>query len=88
MWSDAKSLFSRARSIGTGIISQIAETLDGEIEEEQNNFNQSSVDMYTDLDAYKRMLSEAQMQHVELSKQSRTLLAEKEAELSIFKQKF
>jgi len=85
MWSDARSLFSRARSIGSGIITHIAETLDGDPEEETNNFDGHSDG--SELVSYKRMLIEAQMQHVELSKQSRILLAEKDAELIIYRQK-
>jgi hypothetical protein len=40
------------------------------------------------LETYKRLLDEAQIHHVELSKETRLLLAEKEAELRYFKQKY
>lgn len=39
-----------------------------------------------ELDEYKKLLDEAQMQHFELSKQSRLLIAEKDAEIAYLKQ--
>jgi hypothetical protein len=47
------------------------------LEKETDNVH----DLQRDLDMYKKLLDDAQMQHFELSKQSRMLVAEKEAEL-------
>lgn len=47
--------------------------------------NDNIDNLQRDLDMYKKLLDDAQMQHFELSKQSRMLVAEKEAELIYWK---
>lgn len=51
------------------------------LETDNDNFD----NLQRDLDMYKKLLDDAQMQHFELSKQSRMLVAEKEAELIYWK---
>lgn len=83
MWSDARNLWKSARSLGTGIITQITETLDSE---EFNGHDEASPSQIrSELETYKQLLNEAQMQHVEISKQSRLLLAEKDSQLALYK---
>jgi IgA-specific serine endopeptidase len=89
MFGDARSLWSTATNAFATInenISTALEKIDAEIDAQDRPQPVNDVDyMKTDLDAYKELLDDAQMQHFELSKQSRILLAEKEAEIQMLK---
>jgi hypothetical protein len=87
MLSDAKSFFWSATNVIATVnntISNALEQLDSEMEQNEND---SKVQQESDLEIYKRMLEDAQMQQFELSKQSRMLLSEKEAEVAFWKGK-
>ena len=76
MFNDALSIWNSAKArVGATITSISASALEGVEGEDQ-------VEMDEELQAYMRLLEEAQMQHVELSKQMRLLLAEKDAEIT------
>jgi hypothetical protein len=90
---DARNLWYQASSL----IAQTLEHLDVEADKlletkENNNSNQPAQydgqtleQVQAELDQYKKMLDDAQMQHVELSKQSRLLMAEKDVELQMLR---
>jgi hypothetical protein len=89
MFSDARKIWFSASSV----IAQALENLDEELnkppaaettQEEDENSLQKALN---DLNTYKKLLDDAQMQHFELSKQSRILLAEKDAEIQFLKTK-
>lgn len=77
MLNDARSLWTSASSVVQNIASALTED-PNEKEEYYNEIQQ-------ELDIYKRMLEEAQMSLVEMSKASRLAIAEKEAELAVYK---
>lgn len=84
MFTDARSIWN---TVGAGIhnlnqnISSALESLD-QLEERDSEASTSE-----DIELYKNLLEEAQLQHVELSKQFRLLIAEKDAEIKVLKQK-
>lgn len=80
MLSDVGNLWLSASSA----LAQALEKLDNDLnsgKEEKGNLDQ----VQQDLDAYKKLLDDAQMQHLELSKQSRLLIAEKDVEIKHLK---
>jgi hypothetical protein len=91
MLGDARSLWQSA----TSIVAQALENLDAEnrnglLDSENADGNGAANNLQNiqkELDEYKRLLDEAQMQHFELSKQSRLLIAEKDAEITFLKSK-
>lgn len=91
MFADARSLWSSASSAIASLnenISTALEKIDADIDGPEGNSKEVVDQLKADLDTYKAMLEDAQMQHFELSKQSRILVAEKEAELMHLKQQF
>lgn len=99
MLSDARSLWNTAQKAIAMVNENVTTALEnfeadnfGDMRNIQNQQIAASSEMLQqlehDLNEYKRLLEDAQMQHFELSKQSRTLVAEKEAELQQYRQKF
>ncbi len=91
MFSDARSFWTSASSAIATINENISTALDKIDQDVDNEYGEPSVkevvdQLKADLETYKSMLEDAQMQHFELSKQSRILVAEKEAELQHYKQ--
>ena len=84
MLSDATNLW-RAMQILNENITTALEGLDQSDQETVEEFQPEEKD---ELEIYKKMLDDAQMQHFELSKQSRSMIAEKEAEILIWKRKY
>lgn len=90
MLSNVQSVWFNA----SNAIAQALENLDAEVnaprEDEQDDAqHQSGVDqLKNELETYKKLLDDAQMQHFELSKQSRLLLGEKDVEIQCLKQRF
>ena len=88
MLSDARSIWSSLSTAASTIndnINTALENLDQEkagvgAEVDQTNTNE-------ELLIYKKLLDDAQMHHVELSKSSRVLIAEKDAEVKYWKKK-
>eukprot|EP01031_Cornospumella_fuschlensis_P006380 gene6380-7929_t len=74
-------------------LSQALENLDAELrndpkpKDSQDGHNDRLGALEADLDSYKKALEDAQMQHFELSKQSRIILAEKDVEIQVLKSK-
>lgn len=83
LFNEAKSFWQTASSA----FSQALENLDAEIRAEEPSMSREEVlnQLEADLKAYKKLLEDAQMQHLELSRQSRILVAEKEAEIKILR---
>ena len=79
MLSDAKSLWASASSF----VSKARETVGKVAEQFDLDLN---AELESELQAYKKLLEESQMQHFQLSRQTRLLLAEKEAEITVLKQ--
>eukprot|EP01039_Chlorochromonas_danica_P008825 gene8825-9728_t len=82
MLSDARSLWRAAGSV----LSQALENLDAEMrptdqsEEDETELGRIKK-IENELESYKKLLEDAQMQHFELSKQSRIVMAEKDVEI-------
>jgi len=79
-----KSLWERAASTVQNVatnVSAVLDTLDGETGLQKVQL------LKEELGIYKTLLDEAQMQNVEMSKQTQLLLAEKEAEISLWIEK-
>ena len=85
MLSGARSLWGSA----TSAITNVAERLDNIVKESlaDDENQEESENSVEDIEEYKRMLSDLEMQQVELSKQSRIALACKEAEIDMYKRK-
>lgn len=81
MLSDVGNLWFTA---STAIV-QALEKLDTDIGSAREGNDESFAKVNDDLETYKKLLDDAQMQHLELSKQSRLLLAEKDAEIQHLK---
>lgn len=77
-----KSLWDKALSTVASNVSSVLDTLDG-VETGQHEHQQ----LKEELAIYKTLLDEAQMQNVEMSKQTQLLIAEKEAELLLWIEK-
>eukprot|EP01036_Dinobryon_divergens_P042611 gene42611-56640_t len=84
MLSDARNLWKAMQMLNENITTALEGFDDGTEDHEREP---EAVER-DELDIYKKMLDDAQMQHYELSKQSRLLLAEKDAELTLWKQKY
>jgi hypothetical protein len=78
MWDDALSF---VRSVSGKVQSTVNNALDV-IEGSVEGVDAGTDDLNLELSAYKHLLEEAQMQHVELSKQMRLLVAERDAEIA------
>lgn len=76
MLNDARSLWTSASSVVQNLASAIADEMHGGEDREE---------LRRELEVYQRMLEEAQMAVVELSKASRLAVAEKEAELAVYR---
>ncbi|RYG67228.1 hypothetical protein EON64_07895, partial [archaeon] len=84
MLSDARSLWMSASSV----LSQALENLDAELRNDPKESEEQKLSkLEADLDSYKKALEDAQMQHFELSKQSRIILAEKDVEIQLLRGK-
>lgn len=77
-----KSLWDRTLQTVASNVSSVLDTLDG-VETGQHEHQQ----LKEELAIYKTLLDEAQMQNVEMSKQTQLLIAEKEAELLLWIEK-
>lgn len=94
MLGTAQNLWGRATDVIASTAKNAADHLDNlgaaikdTLNEDLNN-NLDDSELYAeDLEEYKRMLSDMEMQQVELSKQSRMALANKEAELDVYRAK-
>ena len=75
----ASTMFSDLSSVWDAAKAQIASISSGTFNEDTAS---DEVALLEELHAYKALLEEAQMQHVELSKQMSLLLAERDAEIS------
>ena len=80
MLSDAISLWKSARQTVGGAVNSMTSAL------EQLDAS-GTEDIAQELEVYKDQLADAQMQHFELSKQMRLLLAEKDAEIKVLREK-
>ena len=76
MLNDARSLWTSASSVVQNLASALADEMQGGDDREE---------LRRELEVYKSMLEEAQMAVVELSKASQMAVAEKEAELAVYK---
>lgn len=86
MLSDARNLWKAMQLLNENISSAL-EGLDQSDDTEIATENSTEVVEKDELELYKKMLDDAQMQHFELSKQSRLLIAEKDAEVRLWKGK-
>lgn len=86
MLSDARTLWQSASSAIASFNENISTALDNLDKDASEEDKLAMEQIQKDLHEYKKLLDDAQMQHFELSKQSRMLLAEKDAELSYWKQ--
>ena len=82
MLSGARILWGTA----TNAITNVAERLDNIVKESLADDNTEDIESrQEDIEAYKKLLNELEIQQVELSKQSRIALAHKEAEIDLLK---
>jgi len=82
MLSGARILWGTA----TNAITNVAERLDNIVKESLADDNIEDIESrQEDIEAYKKLLNELEIQQVELSKQSRIALAHKEAEIDLLK---
>eukprot|EP01038_Epipyxis_sp_PR26KG_P008183 gene8183-11070_t len=97
MLSDARSLWLTASSALASLnenITSALENLDVAVDDESHSALTENEDslmsnaaLKAELDTYKRLLDDAQMNHFELSKHSRILMAEKDAEITFLRKK-
>lgn len=92
MLADAVSFWTSASSAIASINENISSALENFEVENTRNHNDDDIDekntidhLRYDLELYKGLLEDAQMQHFELSKQSRVLIAEKDVEILYYK---
>ena len=92
MLADAVSFWTSASSAIASINENISSALENFEVENTRNHNDDNIDeintidhLRYDLELYKGLLEDAQMQHFELSKQSRVLIAEKDVEILYYK---
>jgi len=84
MLRDARSFWTSATTAIANInenINTVLENFEAENQAGDSDAEDTVGELMTELESYKSLLNDAQMQHFELSKQSRILVAEKEAEL-------
>ena len=81
MFSEVSSLWSSAGSA----IQNIGENISSALENFDEDFGDSQL---SEIDIYKKLLDDAQMQHVHLSQQFRLMITEKESEAIMWKKKY
>jgi len=83
MLGDAKSLWATASSMLGSAREKMAKTLESfDVMENHNNQMET---LRSELEAYKKLLEDSQMQHFELSKHTRMVMAEKDAEITVLR---
>ena len=95
MLANAQGLFNRATTVLATTAAKAADRLDSLGQQIKDELTAPSDDKIAaclettlrELEDYKRLVSELEMQQVELSKQSRLLLASREAEMNVYKNK-
>ena len=95
MLANAQGLFNRASSVLATTAAKAADRLDSLGQQIKDELKATSGDKtaaflettLAELDDYKRLVSNLEMQLVELSKQSRLSLASREAEMNLYKNK-
>ena len=95
MIANAQGLFNRATTVLASTAAKAADRLDSlgqHIKEELTAPSDDETALclgstLLELQEYKRLVSDLEMQQVELSKQSRLLLASREAEMNVYKNK-
>ena len=83
MLSDAASLWKSARQAVGNTVEKMQSNLSNALADLDGAEDAEALE--SELVSYKEQLLEAQMQHVELSKQLRLMLAEKDAEITVLK---